>query len=197
MLNLLLARHGQSEWNAVGRWQGQEDPPLSELGRAQARGAATQSGSFDALFASDLERALHTATIISDGIGIGPVIVDPRLRERNAGEYQGLTRDEIETQYPGNLEAGVWPPGWEPDESVLERVMASLADIVAHTGGAGDALAVSHGGVIYTLENHFAGGYERIANLAGRWLHFDGTWRLGERIQLAPDDITIENQDYV
>ena len=75
MLNLLLARHGQSEWNAVGRWQGQEDPPLSELGRAQARGAATHAGSFDALFASDLERAHHTATIIGEGIGVGPVII--------------------------------------------------------------------------------------------------------------------------
>ena len=68
MLNLLLARHGQSEWNAVGRWQGQEDPPLSELGRAQARGAAAHAGSFDALFASDLERAHRVAARIESGI---------------------------------------------------------------------------------------------------------------------------------
>ena len=198
MLNLLLARHGQSEWNAVGRWQGQEDPPLSELGRAQARAAAQQAGAFDALFASDLERALHTATIISNGIGVGPVIVDPRLKERFAGEYQGLTRTEIEEQFPGNLDAGIWPPNWEDDESVLERVMASLADIVEHTGGHGDVLAVSHGGVIYTIEGHLQGSYERIENLGGRWLHFDGsTWRLGERILLAPDDVSINEQDIV
>ncbi|MEM9200397.1 MAG: histidine phosphatase family protein [Actinomycetota bacterium] len=198
MLNLLLARHGQSEWNAVGRWQGQEDPPLTDLGKAQARGAARQSGSFDAIFASDLERALHTATIISSGIGIGPVIVDPRLKERFAGEYQGLTRDEIEAQFPGNLEAGIWPPSWEDDESVLDRVMASLADIVEHLGGHGDVLAVSHGGVIYTLETHFVGGHERIENLGGRWLHFDGSrWRLGDRLLLAPDNITIDTEDIV
>lgn len=198
MLNLLLARHGQSEWNAVGRWQGQEDPPLSALGRAQAHGAAQLAGAFDAVFASDLERALHTATIISTGIGIGPVMVDPRLKERNAGGYQGLTRDEIEEQFPGNLAAGIWPPGWETDDSVLERVMGALGDIVAHTGGHGDVLAVSHGGVIYTLEEHFVGGHERIENLGGRWLHHDGSaWRLGERIQLAPDNITIDDQDMV
>ena len=121
MLNLLLARHGQSEWNAVGRWQGQADPPLSELGRAQARGAANQAGAFDAIFASDLERALHTATIISTTLGVGPVIVDPRLKERNAGEFSGLTRAEIDTQFPGMLDRGEWPPGWEDDEAVLTR----------------------------------------------------------------------------
>jgi len=196
MLNLLLARHGQSEWNAVGRWQGQADPPLSELGQLQAQAAAQQTGSFDAVFASDLERALHTATLISNTIGVGPVIVDPRLKERNAGAYQGLTRDEIERDFPGNLEADIKPPGWESDESVLERVWDALNAIVEYTGGNGDVLAVSHGGIIYTLEAHFTGSFTRIGNLGGQWLHHDGeNWRLGERINLAPDDVTIENQD--
>ena len=112
MLDLLLARHGQSEWNAAGRWQGQADPPLSDLGRAQARAAGRQAGSFDAIFASDLERALHTATIISEALGVSPVVVDPRLKERDAGEFSGLTRDEIEERFPGALAARRWPPGW-------------------------------------------------------------------------------------
>ena len=155
MLNLLLARHGQSEWNAVGRWQGQADPPLSELGRAQARGAANQAGAFDAIFASDLERALHTATIISTTLGVGPVIVDPRLKERDAGEFSGLTRAEIDTQFPGMLARGEWPPGWEDDEAGLTRVLAALDDIITTTGGHGDVLAVSRGGIVYTLEGHF------------------------------------------
>ena len=198
MLNLLLARHGQSEWNAAGRWQGQADPPLSDLGRAQARGAAQQAGSFDAIFASDLERALHTATIISSAIGVGPVIVDPRLKERDAGEFSGLTRDEIEVQFPDALETRRWPPGWEPDESLQRRALAALHDIFDHTGGYGDVLAVSHGGVIYALEAHLGWHHERIANLGGRWLHHDGSgWRLGERLELAPEDITIENQDII
>ena len=198
MLNLLLARHGQSEWNAVGRWQGQADPPLSELGRAQARGAANQAGAFDAIFASDLERALHTATIISTTLGVGPVIVDPRLKERDAGEFSGLTRADIDAQFPGMLDRGEWPPGWEDDEAVLVRVLAALDDILTTTGGHGDVLAVTHGGIIYTLEGHFGLAHERIANLGARWLHHDGSaWRLGERLLLAPDDVTIDNQDIV
>ena len=198
MLNLLLARHGQSEWNAVGRWQGQADPPLSDLGRAQARGAANHAGAFDAIFASDLERALHTATIISNAIGVGPVMVDPRLKERDAGEFSGLTRDEIEAQFPGMLDTGEWPPGWEDDDAVLERVLAALQEILEYTGGHGDVLAVSHGGIIYTLEGHFGLDHERIENLGARWLHHDGSaWRLGERLLLAPDDITIDDQDIV
>jgi len=196
MLDLLLARHGQSEWNAAGRWQGQADPPLSDLGRAQARAAGRQAGSFDAIFASDLERALHTAMIISEALGVSPVVVDPRLKERDAGEFSGLTRDEIEERFPGALAARRWPPGWEPDEQLRERVLAVLHDIVEHTGGSGTVLAVSHGGVIYALEAHLGREHERIPNLGGRWLHHDGNgWRLGERLALAPDDVTIEDQD--
>src|SRR3954464_6700209 len=88
---VLLVRHGQSEWNAVGRWQGQADPPLSDLGRAQARAAARSLGSLDAVYASDLQRATETALIIAEQIGIGPVILDPDLRERDAGQWSGLT----------------------------------------------------------------------------------------------------------
>ncbi len=195
MLNLLMARHGQSVWNADGRWQGQADPPLSDLGRAQAHGAALQAGSFDAIVASDLDRALHTATIISEATGVGPVLVDPRLKERHAGEYEGLTVDQIEVQFPGQLEARVFPPGWEPTEKLLARALGALDEIIHHTNGSGDVLAVSHGGVIYALEGHLGLSHERIANLWGRWLHHDGQWRLGERVQLAPDDVADESQD--
>ena len=195
MLNVLIARHGQSEWNALGKWQGQADPPLSDLGRAQARGAALQMGMFDAIIASDLDRALTTAMIIAEGIGVGPVMVEPALRERCAGEYQGLTRDEIDERFPGNLEAGVWPPGWEDDESVRARVDGALDRIVAEIG-TGEVLVVSHGGVIYALESRLGAAHERIANLGGRWFHHDGhRWTLGERVQLSPDDVTIESQD--
>jgi len=195
MLNLLLARHGQSVWNAAGRWQGQADPPLSDLGLAQARAAALEAGSFDAIVASDLERARHTATIISEATGVGPVLIDPRLRERHAGEYEGLTRDEIEERFPGQLEAQVFPPGWEPSHQLLERATEALDEILNHTGGSGDVLTVTHGGVIYALEGHLGLSHARIDNLCGRWLHHDGRWRLGERVQLAPDNITVDSQD--
>src|ERR671910_890596 len=89
---VLLVRHGQSEWNAAGRWQGQADPSLSDLGRLQAREAARAVGAVDAIWSSDLQRAAETAIIIGDQIGVGPVVVDDRLRERDAGEWTGLVR---------------------------------------------------------------------------------------------------------
>src|SRR5918996_2805211 len=116
---VLLVRHGQSEWNADGRWQGQADPPLSDHGRLQAREAARAVGAVDAIWASDLQRAAETAAIIADGVGVGPVTVDPDLRERDAGEFSGRTREEIEERFPGYLADGRRPPGWESDDHLL------------------------------------------------------------------------------
>src|SRR4029450_3937582 len=116
---VLWPRHGQSEWNATGRWQGQADPPLSDLGRRQAREAARAIGAVEAGWSAALERGAGTAAIISADIGVGPVVLDPDLRERDAGEYSGLTRAEIEERFPGYLDAGTRPPGWEPDDHLL------------------------------------------------------------------------------
>jgi len=161
---VLLVRHGQSEWNALGRWQGQADPPLSDIGREQARAAARSLGALDAIFASDLQRAAETAAIISAELGVGPVVIDERLRERDAGEWSGLTRGEIEERYPGWLDStsnkhtafasgeGVRrPPGWESDASVLARALEAIVAIEGAVGD-GDVLAVTHGGLIYTVE---------------------------------------------
>jgi glucosyl-3-phosphoglycerate phosphatase len=82
---LLVIRHGRSEWNAIGRWQGHADPPLSELGRRQAILAAASIGAVDAIVSSDLLRAAETAAIIAQKLGVGPVVVDERLGERDAG----------------------------------------------------------------------------------------------------------------
>lgn len=194
MLNLLLARHAQSEWNAVGRWQGQADPPLSELGRAQARAAGFNAGVFDAIVASTLERALHTATVISEATGVGPVLADERLMERHAGDYQGLTRDEIETRWPGNLASRIWPSGWEPNDELITRAFLAMDEIHVRTGGVGEVLVVTHGGLIYSIEEHLGEDRGRIPNLGGCWVHHDGNrWRLGERIELAPDNITLDS----
>jgi broad specificity phosphatase PhoE len=196
---VLLVRHGQSEWNAVGRWQGQADPPLSDLGRQQARSAARSLGTVDAIFASDLQRAALTAAIISEELGVGPVVLDPDLRERDAGEWSGLTRAEIDERYPGYLEdrtdehkgfAGGprRPPGWEPDDAVLERAHAALKSIHLAVGP-GEVLGVTHGGLIYVLEGHLGGGFARLANGGGRWFDVDGdTLSLGERVLLVSED---------
>jgi broad specificity phosphatase PhoE len=193
---VLLVRHGQSEWNAEGRWQGQADPILTDLGRLQAREAARALGAVDAVWASDLQRAVETAAIIADHLGVGPVVVDPDLRERDAGEFSGLTRPEIAARYPGFLDDGRRPPGWEPDESLVARALRALRAIAAEVPG-GDVLVITHGGLVYALEQHLGEQFVRLANAEGRWLDVGpgATLRLGERVLLsAPEDTTVPNQ---
>jgi broad specificity phosphatase PhoE len=192
---VLLVRHGQSEWNAAGRWQGQADPPLSDLGRLQAREAARTVGAIDAIWSSDLQRAAETAIIIGDRIGVGPVVVDDRLRERDAGEWTGLTRTQIEERNPGFLADGNRPPGWEPDRDLLGRAGATLASIAGAAPG-GEVLVVTHAGVVFAVERHLGAEHTRLANTEGRWVTLAGDdLRLGERVVLAePDDVTVPGQ---
>ena len=193
MTQLLVIRHGQSEWNADGRWQGQEDPPLTDLGRQQARTAARAVGAIDAIYASPLDRAATTATILSEELGVGPVITLTGLMERNAGVWLGLTRDEIEESYPGYLADGRRPPGWEPDEDVQARVLGAF-DAIATQHPYGTVVAVAHAGVIFSAEAAFGAEWERLANLGGRWLsHEDGRWRIGDRVHLLVEE-TIPDQ---
>jgi broad specificity phosphatase PhoE len=204
---VLLVRHGQSEWNAAGRWQGQADPPLTDLGRAQAHHAARSIGAVDAIVASDLHRAAETAAIISAELGVGPVVVDPDLRERDAGEWSGLTRAEIDDRFPGYLqphpdegEPTSWAPrrpaGWEPDDELLRRALRGLERADGLAPG-GEIVVVTHGGLIYTVEEHLGAGFARIANLEGRWVELEAgrPVRLGERVQLIdPAERTVPTQ---
>lgn len=188
-----MVRHGQSEWNADGRWQGQENPPLTALGRRQAHHAAAAVGAVDALYASPLDRAATTALLIAESVGVGPVVLVPGLMERHAGEWQGLTRDQIEEAYPGYLDAGRRPPGWEDDERVEDRVMAAL-DEIADAHPEQHVLAVAHAGVIFAIERALGAPWERLANLGGRWLvRDDGRWSPGERVHLLIEE-TIPDQ---
>ncbi len=182
---MLLVRHGQSEWNALGRWQGQADPPLSPLGRDQARSAAARLGVVDVIVSSDLDRALSTAAILAEGLGVGPVLVEPRLRERSAGEWSGLTRAEIDQQWPGYLAERLRPPGFEPDDVVRARVRSALDEVARNHPGA-EVLVVSHGGVVYVLEEEADLPFARLPNLAGRWVDHDGDrLLLGDRVELV------------
>ena len=185
MVNLLVVRHAESVWNLDGRWQGQADPPLSESGAAQARAAARGLGDVSCVVSSDLDRASSTADIIAGTLGLGPVVVDSGWRERNIGLWQGLTTAQIERNYPGALAASHYPPGWESDQSLIDRVFAAIHRTAARVSS-GDVIVVSHAGVIYTLEQHFGCDFERIRNLGGRRLlvHSDEV-RLKERIALT------------
>ena len=199
MSRVLLVRHGQSEWNAAGRWQGQADPPLTELGRRQAANAAELVGAVDVVVCSDLDRARQTAEVMAGRLGIGPVVADAGWRERDAGEWSGLTRDEIHRHWPGYLHddparldlrptpgtAERRPPGWEPDDLLLDRSLAALGR-AASAARDGTALVVTHGGVIYNLEHHLGTQEGRLANLSGRIVEIDGDGRatLGPRLTL-------------
>jgi broad specificity phosphatase PhoE len=187
---ILLIRHGESEWNASGRWQGWADPDLSELGRQQAWEASRSVGAVDVIVSSDLQRAMQTALIISEAIGIGPVQVEPGLRERDVGEWSGLTKVEIEERWPGTYEA--WrtggmpsPPGGEDNDVIMERVTAGLRRIAVELDGA-EVLAVAHGGVIRLLERrHGIESPPPCPNLGGVVVDVDGdTLTIGDRILL-------------
>jgi probable phosphoglycerate mutase len=187
---LLLVRHGESEWNASGRWQGWADPELTALGRRQAKVAATAVGAVDAIVASDLHRASTTAEIIAAEIGVGPVVVDAALRERDAGEWQGLTRGEIEAQFPGYLESDRRPAGYEGDDAVLDRVLPALRTLEA----AGDAvLVVTHGGVIGAVDRELGLPHNRTPNLGGRVVEvIGGRLKAAETILLVdPEDVRV------
>jgi broad specificity phosphatase PhoE len=197
---LLVLRHGQSTWNADGRWQGQADPPLSPLGEQQAGDAARRlaPGQFRCVVASDLRRALRTAEILAETLGV-PVAVDPDLREIDVGDWQGLTRAEINERAPGAL--ADWSegrsestPGGESRAHLTDRARAALLRAAATASPGDRVLLVSHGALIRNLDRLLGLVPHGIGNLAGRWYEADGNGLLApaELVSLAdPEDETL------
>jgi len=192
---VLLVRHGQSTWNADGRWQGQADAPLSGVGEEQARAAAHAVARLAPvrLVTSDLARARQTADIVvPPGIDIE---IDESWRERDAGEWTGLTRAEIDERFPGWLAQRRSPPGFEGDESLLARTLPALGRLL-RGDERGTILVVTHGGVIRTLERRHEAPSVPVPNLGGRWFSaVDDEVVLGERdVLVDPDTITVPDQ---
>ena len=135
---LYLARHGETEWNRIGRWQGATDIPLSDVGRAQARLLAERlrDRRIARVHASQLSRALETAQIIAAHLGAPAPTADPRLRERGYGAFEGLTREECAERFPEVWEQYLAdrravPPGAEPQAEVTERMTGAMTEIAA------------------------------------------------------------------
>lgn len=183
---LLTIRHGESEWNAVGRWQGQADPPLTDAGMMQAVAAAEVLGTFDAVWASSLQRAANTAAIIAESLGVGPVQLHPGLMENAFGPWEGLTVAEIEAGWPGLLADNRRPEGAEQPAEVTARGLAALRAIAAENAG-GEVLVITHAGLIRTLRRALDGSDLRFNNLGGCWFHVhaDGRVVAGDPVDLV------------
>jgi len=151
MTKLCLVRHGQTDWNLEGRYQGQSDVPLNKNGHEQAATLAeTLKGEpFTAVYSSDLMRARKTAEPVANALRM-TVQIEPRLREINQGEWEGQLVDDIKARYADlwaqrkGDPASVRPPGGETVGEVAERVHAALDDI-ARLHPQGPVLIVSHG----------------------------------------------------
>jgi probable phosphoglycerate mutase len=141
---LLLARHGETDWNRDRRVQGHSDVPLNDAGRAQARDLARglRTEPLDAVYSSDLVRAKETAEIATAGRGL-TVRVLVGLRERHFGTWEGLTDDVIRDRFPESR-TGPWGDGETIDE-MSARVVASLRTIAAEHDGE-NVLVATHGG---------------------------------------------------
>jgi len=152
LTEILLARHGETDWNRENRFQGHADPPLNEVGRAQsAELAATLAHEpIAAVYSSPLRRALETAETVAARHELAPITVEA-LREVDVGSWEGLTRAQVETRFPEQFRRWLdYGPGWEDGETheqMGERVLAALREL-AHRHPDEHILVVTHGGPI-------------------------------------------------
>ena len=152
-----LLRHGQSTWNADGRWQGHGDPPLTELGSAQAREAAARlaAARIERIVTSDLRRASETAAIVGALLGLTPER-DASWRERDIGGWTGFTREQIAARWPEDYarfrshDAHARPGGGESDAMLRVRAHEALAALRARHAGV-CVLVVTHRGIARML----------------------------------------------
>lgn len=155
---ILLIRHGQTDWNAAGRWQGHADIPLNDVGRRQSQRLAARLSRWpiSAMYSSDLKRAAGTARILADKLGLQP-IYGRVWRERRGGAFEGLTPAEIRSAYPQaweRLSQGITdPPGGESPEELHERVTGAFELLLRRHSGEMVSV-VSHGGALRTVIGH-------------------------------------------
>ena len=163
-MRLLLARHGQSLWNEVRRFQGGTDVALSTLGRRQAEalGRAVRGRRLATAYVSPMQRAFETATIALEGTGV-PIVPVDELRELSLGEWEGCTVDEVSAREGDPYRRWVRapldcpPPGGEALPEASRRVLHAIDRIAAAHPNGDDVLIVAHGGVISVYACHLFG----------------------------------------
>lgn len=191
---IVLVRHGVTEWNREGRFQGQLDPPLAEAGHREARLLAERIAGDPLLrparlISSSLGRATETARAIGEAVGV-EVEADPRLMEIGQGDWEGRTHAQLEVDdrdryLAWRSAAGIrQPPGGEPIEAAARRVRSLLDDL--QDNGAWPACLVSHGGTLRILAHallDLGGGRARALDVDNASISVaarvdDGAWRL-------------------
>ncbi|ACF50513.1 histidine phosphatase family protein [Stenotrophomonas maltophilia] len=154
-MRILLARHGETPWNAEGRYQGQIDIPLSPIGEAQAQALGARLASVDITraVASPLSRAQRTAQLALGAVRADMLLTEPELQEIAHGEWEGLLASEINEKDPSRLQAWreepdtVLMPGGESLRLVLERSWRGLARATEGLGEHDTLLVVAHDAV--------------------------------------------------
>jgi broad specificity phosphatase PhoE len=213
---VVLLRHGRTAWNAQRRFQGQADPPLDEVGRGQAYEVAALLAALrpDYLVSSDAARALQTAEIVGEVTAL-PTVAEARLRERSLGHWEGLTRDEVASQYPDEYAdwiAGrdVSRRGGESRDAVAERAVAAFAALPPVP----TSVLVTHSATAMALTNALLGIAQAVhplgplANCHWSELHSESSnahpagWRLrghnlGSPGTVVPLPVRLDSQDDV
>lgn len=192
---ILLIRHAETDWNREARLQGHTDIPLNPHGLEQASrlGAALAGERLDAVYSSDLRRALQTAQAVADATG-APLVPEPGLRERGFGVFEGLSQAELESRWPAELrrwrarEPGFAAPGGETLADFYARCVGA-AEQRARSHAGGSIALVAHGGVLDCL-------YRAATRLA---LEAPRSWRLGNaalnRLLHSPEGFTLVGWD--
>lgn len=162
MTTLLLVRHGETDWNAEGRLQGHTDRPLNEHGRNQAKELADRLAGegADAIYASDLARAKETAEIVGARLGL-PVMIDADLREKNWGNWEGLTGDErADVEFEGESTADHRERVLRAVERIAERHPGQRVVVVTHGGSLRRIQAAVNGVADPVIDNCAVWTYE-------------------------------------
>ena len=204
MTDLVLLRHGRTDWNAVRRIQGQSDSQLDELGHAQAAAVAPVLAALgpSVLWSSDSDRARDTASYLAARCGLTPTF-DARLREYSLGDREGLHHHEFEAAAPAEFAEfvrGNWGsvPGAESRSAVVDRMTSALGEAAAAVPADGVALVVSHGAAIRTAVAAMVGWSAGPADALGGldncgWTVLrrpdpDAPWRLHAYNRTVPPD---------
>lgn len=204
---VIFIRPGETDWNRLGRWQGWAAVPLNEHGQRQIRQLAlyVRNIGLSALYTSDLKRAVETANILAEKLGFHPIL-DSRLRERNIGEWQGLTLDEMRAWYPEEYArlckdpTGFKVPSGESRWEVCERALQCFKGILMQDKGETVGI-LSHTTAIHALLRELvADQYTSEVAVSNSsvttiTLNEDGSWKL-----VTADDVMhlegLETQPY-